>query len=107
MFDKFFWEFFQWFGLAIVAEDSVVHKRSFFLIEGGIEGLRVSERLLFKDKNGESLGNEFVEMKLEIGIFIDKTEIGKLVGANVRKWLGTGIWNTLSFHFEFKISKVL
>jgi hypothetical protein len=53
--------------------------------------LRVSERLLFKDKNGESLGNEFVEMKLEIGIFIDKTEIGKLVGANVRKWLGTGI----------------
>jgi hypothetical protein len=30
-----------------------------------------------------------------------------LVGANIRKWLGTGIWNTLSFHFEFKISKVL
>lgn len=107
MFDKFFWEFFQWFGLAIVAEDSVVHKRSFFFIEGGIEGFRVYERFLFKDKDGESLGNEFVEMKLEIGIFIDKTEIRKLLGANVRKWLGTGIWNTLSFHFEFKICKVL
>jgi hypothetical protein len=63
MLDKFFGEFFQWFGLAIVAEDPVVDESRFFLIESGIEVFRVSGRLVFKDKDGKPLGNEVVEMK--------------------------------------------
>lgn len=91
MLDKFFWEFFQTFSLSVVSEDSIVHETVSFIKEGTSEVFGFCLRLIVKDKEREPLGDEGLEMKIKMVIFIDDVEIGEMIGADVRKRLRRGI----------------
>lgn len=91
MFDKFFWEFFQTFGLSVVREDPIVHETVSFIKEGTREVFGFCLRLIVKDKEREPLGDEGLEMKIKMVIFVEDVEIGEMLGADVRKRLRRGI----------------
>ncbi len=75
MFDKFFWEFFQAFSLPIVREYPIIHEIGSLFKEREFKAFGFPVGFVVKDKDGEALFEEGLEMKIKIVIFIDEVEM--------------------------------